>query len=410
MKKDLRTVLNVVGIVKNSIDMVQSIQNAKKALNDLDLLHFIRCSKYCKTFSVRSNLISYDYAIDEVKILIHKYKKLSTLKNDSEEILTDMQQSVELGIGEASTILDDGRTMITIRHYKEESKARRDVEAKNLFIEWIGINASKYRDAFIKKLNKRYLDDYDKLYIRTGAYSLFTAEKRPERIMVQPEYYEAANILEKFIFNKYIYDEVGAIYKESFLFYGEPGAGKTTAIMVLAARFNANVIKLDLSAQDWKESIYNTNYAWKKGKLSFILIEDIDCYLDIDRKEKSNDDNAKEKKSILCDLFQFMDGSESQPGTVYFLTTNYINKLDKALIRPGRVNNKIEFHNIGRDLQDKMISNFNLSREELDDNTIPEICSPSALATYLLNRRTGIIKPFKEYILSDNESEGNENE
>lgn len=409
MKKDLRNVLQAVSIVKNTIDMVQSIQIAKKALNDLDLLHFIRGSKYCKSFSTRSNLISYEYAIDEVKLLVHNYKKLSTLKNDNEEILTDRQQSVELGLGEASTILDDGRTMITIHHYKEESNNKRVVEDKILFIEWIGINASKYRDVFIKKVNKRYLDDYDKLYIRTGAYNLITAEKRPERIMVQPEYYEAANILEKFIFNKYIYDEVGAIYKESFLFYGEPGAGKTTAIMVLAARFNANVIKLDLSAQDWKESIYNTKWAWKKGKLSFILIEDIDCYLDIDRKKNSNDD-AKEKKSILCDLFQFMDGSESQPGTVYFLTTNYINKLDKALIRPGRVNNKIEFHNIGRDLQDKMISNFNLSREELDDNTIPEICSPSALATYLLNRRTGIIKPFKEYILRDNESEENENE
>ncbi len=46
----------------------------------------------------------------------------------------------------------------------------------------------------------------------------------------------------------------------------------------------------------------------------------------------------------LSGLLNVLDGVASEEGRVFFATTNYLDRLDEALLRPGRIDRKIEYH------------------------------------------------------------------
>ena len=73
------------------------------------------------------------------------------------------------------------------------------------------------------------------------------------------------------------------------------------------------------------------------SKRSILLFEDIDCLFDKNRK------NNDSKGVTLSGLLNVLDGAQAQTGRVVVLTTNYVDALDSALIRPGRADMRIEF-------------------------------------------------------------------
>jgi ATP-dependent 26S proteasome regulatory subunit len=83
---------------------------------------------------------------------------------------------------------------------------------------------------------------------------------------------------------------------------------------------------------------------------TFLLIEEIDT---VGAKKRSifDDDVPEESPSMvedaankkLKDLLTILDGIHTPEGLVIFLTTNHIEKLDAALIRPGRVDYRLTF-------------------------------------------------------------------
>ncbi len=70
---------------------------------------------------------------------------------------------------------------------------------------------------------------------------------------------------------------------------------------------------------------------------TIVLMEDVDCTFP-DR------DTSKEAKGVtLSGLLNCLDGIQSREGCLIFMTSNYADKLDPALVRPGRVDVKLEF-------------------------------------------------------------------
>src|SRR5262249_56964143 len=67
-----------------------------------------------------------------------------------------------------------------------------------------------------------------------------------------------------------------------------------------------------------------------------LLIEDVDCAFGAKR-------SAKDETGVtLSGLLNALDGVSSREGRILFLTTNHPEKLDPALVRPGRVDRKVE--------------------------------------------------------------------
>ncbi|KAI6700608.1 hypothetical protein NL676_014932 [Syzygium grande] len=172
---------------------------------------------------------------------------------------------------------------------------------------------------------------------------------------------EIMNDLKKFSKGKEYYTKVGKAWKRGYLLYGPPGTGKSTMIAAMANFLNYDVYDLELTAvkdnSELRKLLIETS-----GK-SIIVIEDIDCSLDLTgqrkKKEKDEDDNGDEKdnpakkiakeekkdsKVTLSGLLNFIDGIWSACGgeRIIIFTTNYVDKLDPALIRRGRMDKHIK--------------------------------------------------------------------
>ncbi|KAL6143398.1 hypothetical protein ACLB2K_054093 [Fragaria x ananassa] len=155
-----------------------------------------------------------------------------------------------------------------------------------------------------------------------------------ESIAMEPKKKEdIINDLMKFSNGKEYYAKIGKPWKRGYLLYGPPGTGKSTMIAAMSNLMNYDVYDLELttvkSNTDLRKLLIDT------PSKSIIVIEDIDCSLDLTgqrKKRKERDEEDKEiKDPIPC-------GSER----IIVFTTNYVEKLDPALIRRGRMDKHIE--------------------------------------------------------------------
>jgi len=147
---------------------------------------------------------------------------------------------------------------------------------------------------------------------------------------------ETLEDVDNFLNNKKIYLDHGVPYKRNYLFEGIPGTGKTSLIFVLASHFNMNVAIINFGL-----SIDDATFMKSVSKLpddTFLVLEDIDA-LFVERKAG----DAHKSMVSFSGILNTLDGLARRDKQVTFLTTNYISKLDSALIRPGRIDKIITF-------------------------------------------------------------------
>lgn len=153
--------------------------------------------------------------------------------------------------------------------------------------------------------------------------------------------------IKNFINNDGHYAKYNISKKMCMLFYGRPGMGKTSIIKTLASEYKYNLIYANINSL----SDEVLPYLYKSvPKNSFVVFEDIDCAFS-NRTEAQNETkkldanlqkNNNTNKVTLSGFLNALDGLSSNNGIITILTTNFIDKLDDALIRKGRVDLRIE--------------------------------------------------------------------
>ncbi|CAN1162832.1 AAA-ATPase ASD, mitochondrial [Linum perenne] len=144
------------------------------------------------------------------------------------------------------------------------------------------------------------------------------------------------------------YARIGRAWKRGYLLYGPPGTGKSTMIAAIANLLNYDIYDLELTAV--KDNTELRKLLIETSSKSVVVIEDIDCSLDLtdekDQKPKQpkEDREAKPSQVTLSGLLNFIDGLWSACGgeRLIVFTTNHVEKLDPALIRKGRMDKHIE--------------------------------------------------------------------
>jgi mitochondrial chaperone BCS1 len=187
------------------------------------------------------------------------------------------------------------------------------------------------------------------------------------------------------------YAERGIPYRRGYLLHGPPGTGKTTLVLAAAGELKLSVAVLSLSNRLMSdESLRAMVDALPLATI--LLIEDVDCVFK-DRRG-TNDVTGV----TLSGLLNALDGVSSREGRVLFLTTNHPERLDPALIRPGRVDRKVELGHATPDqarrlflwfYRDSGLSAADLSREaERFASQVPanKLCM-AAIQEHLLRHR-----------------------
>jgi chaperone BCS1 len=132
------------------------------------------------------------------------------------------------------------------------------------------------------------------------------------------------------------YYDRGIPYRRGYLLYGPPGSGKSSVIQALAGELDYNICILNLSEVTLTDDRLNhlMNHVPER---SILLLEDIDSAFS-DRKQ--TDDQGYMSGVTFSGLLNALDGVASADERLIFMTTNHPERLDPALIRPGRVDYK----------------------------------------------------------------------
>jgi len=144
------------------------------------------------------------------------------------------------------------------------------------------------------------------------------------------------------------YSNRGIPYRKGYLLHGPPRTGKLSLSLSITSYFSLDIYILKLSAIN--EAILESLFA-KLPRHCVILLEDIDAVSSNrdaetkDPRQMATGSPSQESKSgmvSLSALLNAIDGVGSQEGRILIMTTNHITRLDGALIRPGRVDKKVE--------------------------------------------------------------------
>ena len=183
--------------------------------------------------------------------------------------------------------------------------------------------------------------------------------------------------IEKFLDSKEYCMEKSIPWSLSFLFTGKPGTGKSSLCLAIASEFDIPIYILNLSSINSDETLDSAFSGVKSG--SILLIEDVDAFrVSKKRKETSKDknqnlgglldDNDDDNSSLtLSGLLNCMSGIYAKNGIITMMTTNHPEKIDPALLRPGRVDRKIEIPPLSEELAKDMFDYLSDSQYDAGD-------------------------------------------
>jgi len=240
-----------------------------------------------------------------------------------------------------------------------------------------------FNDISTGKINK---NDYNKI----PPFISFTMKQfitnRKFKNVIGPESKLIENRVNFFKNNKKWYDNKGVPYTLGLLLSGPPGGGKTSTIKCVANEMQRHIINVKLHKHVTRTQMENLFFndiinVLNNGKTEQYIIpiynriyvfEDLDCQendIILERKEiktfdpmitekiKEEESNTQEKLSLSC-LLNILDGILETPGRIIIMTTNHPQLLDRALIRPGRIDLLCEFTKCTNEMIIEFIEKF----------------------------------------------------
>ena len=156
------------------------------------------------------------------------------------------------------------------------------------------------------------------------------------------------NTLTEFIHNREWYKENNIPYHLGFLLYGGGGHGKSCIAQAIADYIGAEMyvfpgdavsqLPRNIGSRITRETVDPSVYR-------VICIEDIDCGFAESKMEtvwNGDEEKSVKRKVGLAEILNCIDGIQAPVNTIYVFTTNHIENLDPALIRPGRCDVRLE--------------------------------------------------------------------
>ena len=232
--------------------------------------------------------------------------------------------------------------------------------------EWLIFRTCGRKQRFLKKFvadivacHERSVALSSSLYVRDDDYWMKVEGYAPRSldsvILKGGEKEGLVQDIEKFKAAQQRYRKLGVPYHRGYLFYGPPGSGKTSIVSALAGHFGISIYAINLTDFNDKSLLKAINDVPTK---SLILFEDIDC-MKTGKARADEEGAAKEARApndniesqdrlgvTLSGLLNVLDGFCAPENMLFVMTTNKIDVLDRALLRPGRIDYKLFFGDV----------------------------------------------------------------
>jgi chaperone BCS1 len=140
--------------------------------------------------------------------------------------------------------------------------------------------------------------------------------------------------VKEFLRSRKWYVDRGIPYRRGYLLYGVPGSGKSSFIQALAGELDFGIALVNLSERGITDDKLGALFSSLPSR-TLLLLEDADAAFSNRRQIES--DGYSGSTVTFSGLLNALDGVAAGEERIAFLTTNHIERLDPALIRPGRV-------------------------------------------------------------------------
>ncbi|KAG5493912.1 hypothetical protein JKF63_01744 [Porcisia hertigi] len=231
----------------------------------------------------------------------------------------------------------EGRPLTLTRRRRDNvSPGYNDALFETLEFTTIGTSAAVLQNVVKQAQQFAEQEDSDHTVVYLNGGSSWTRQPRPRsrraiQSVVLPEGMSEFILgdVRKFLNSSSFYKQLGVPYRRGYLLHGPPGCGKTSFVMALAGELRLSISLLNLSNRNLNDESL-TSLLNDARVDTIVLLEDID-------RAFSNECNV-----TMSGLLNALDGVGAQEGRLVFMTTNHVELLDAALIRPGRADVKVE--------------------------------------------------------------------
>lgn len=195
-----------------------------------------------------------------------------------------------------------------------------------------------------------------------------------------PEIREIEKRLMFFLDRKDWYDAKGIPYQLGFLLSGIPGAGKTSVIRAIANLTKRHIVNVNFANITTATQLKNLFYSDKIQVYAdqsmnnlqsyhipvnqrIYVIEELDGNGDIVKQRSVKSTLGAQSQVVndeltLQEILTVLDGTMEIPGRIVIMTTNHPEMLDRALIRPGRIDVQVHFDFATRELISEMFEGY----------------------------------------------------
>merc|ERR1712025_45451 len=194
------------------------------------------------------------------------------------------------------------------------------------------------------------------------------------------------------------YEEMGIKPPKGVILYGPPGTGKTLLAKAVANQTSATFLRIVGSELiqkylgDGPKLVRELFRVAEEHSPSIVFIDEIDAVGT--KRYESNSGGEREIQRTMLELLNQLDGFDSRGDVKVIMATNRMESLDPALIRPGRIDRKIEFplpnektkrrifkiHTGRMTLADDVnLEKFILAKDELSGADIKAVCTEAGM-------------------------------
>ncbi|RDD42555.1 26S protease regulatory subunit 4 [Trichoplax sp. H2] len=296
----------------------------------------------CRLKLLKLNRIR-DYLIMESEFIENQEQlRPQDEKNEEERTRLDDIRGTPMAVGTLEEIIDDNHAIVSTSVGSEHYVSILSFVDRDLLEPGCSVLLNHKVHAVIGVLQ----DDTDPMV------SVMKLEKAPQESYadiggLESQIQEIKESVELPLTHPEYYEEMGIKPPKGVILYGAPGTGKTLLAKAVANQTSATFLRVVGSELiqkylgDGPKLVRELFRVAEEHAPSIIFIDEIDAIGT--KRYDSNSGGEREIQRTMLELLNQLDGFDSIGDVKVIMATNRIESLDPALIRPGRIDRKIEF-------------------------------------------------------------------